>query len=167
MTSRLESLNVKKFKLENNTSNPIERAHRAAQILILNFVTTPVRSEIENYVKAKTSFGDNPTLNEILELIETLESNRENRPSTDLMINKSVKHLFVVQTRGNRAEYHVPTLQDRAHRTRYSSNTRYGERERQSPRHRRHDNYIQDEQRGRQGRRNKGRENRYSFHNET
>ena len=65
---------------------------------------TSARSEIKNYVKTKTSFGDNPTLNEILELKETLESNRENGPSTDLMINKSVKHLFVVQTRGNRAE---------------------------------------------------------------
>ena len=130
--------------------------------MILNFVTAPVRSEIENFVKAKSSFGDNPSLNEILELIETLESNRENRPSTDLMITESVKHLFAVQTRGNRAEYHVPTLQDRAHRTRYSSNTRYEERERQSPRHRRHDNYIRDEQRGRQRRRNEERENRYS-----
>ena len=78
------------------------------------------------------------------------------------MITESVKHLFAVQTRGNRAEYHVPTLQDRAHRTRYSSNTRYEERERQSPRRRRHDNYIRDEQRGRQGRRNQERENRYS-----
>ena len=160
VSTRLESLNVKKFKLEKNTSNPIERARRAAQILILNFVTAPVRAEIENFVKAKSSFGDNPSLDEILDLIETLESNRENRPSTDLMITESVKHLFAVQTRGSRAEYHVPTLQDRAHRTRYSSRTRYEERARQSPRRIRNDNYAREEERGR--RRNQERENRYS-----
>ena len=76
------------------------------------------------------------------------------------MITESVKHLFAVQTRGSRAEYHVPTLQDRAHRTRYSSNTRYEERARQSPRRIRNDNYIREEERGR--RRNQERENRYS-----
>ena len=56
------------------------------QILILIFLANPVKAEIENYIKAKTSFGEIPNLNEILELIETLESNVANRPTSDLMI---------------------------------------------------------------------------------
>ena len=150
IASRLETLNVKKFKLETNTSNPIERAKRAAQIQILNFVTNPVKAEIENYVKAKTSFGENPTLNEILELIETLESNAANRPTSDLMITDMVKHSFVVQTRGNRTDYHIPSLQDRAQRTRYSSRNRYDERNRTPPRAQRRESLDRNYRRGRQ-----------------
>ena len=139
ISCRLLALHIKKFKLDQTSkSNPTERAKRTVLYLISDYTVQVVKEQIDTYVQANTKLGNQPKLDDVLEFINILESEPQNKPTSDLTSSKFQQmHLFMQNARPQRniprKDYNMKRLQDKSFRRRSKSSDAFSPSSHSSP----------------------------------